>query len=79
MQEFYRIPESSAALTKLEALREAQLRFLHGEQPALRDHTGDHADRGVALAGHTGATDQGIRGYAHPYYWASFFLMGNWL
>jgi CHAT domain-containing protein len=51
MEEFYRIRESSAGITKLEALREAQLKLLRG-------------------AGSP---------YAHPYYWAAFFLMGNWL
>src|SRR5580700_5086954 len=46
MQEFYRIRESSAGMTKLEALREAQLRLLRGEvqiQPAAE------RDRGVVL------------------------------
>jgi CHAT domain-containing protein len=51
MQEFYRIRESSPGMTKLEALREAQLELLHGAGTP----------------------------YAHPYYWAPFFLMGNWL
>ena len=31
MQEFYRIRESSAGMTKLEALREAQLSLLRGK------------------------------------------------
>ena len=54
MQEFYRIRESSRGMTKLEALRQAQLKLLHGD--------------GTAAAPH-----------AHPFYWAPFFLMGNWL
>ena len=51
MQEFYRIRESAPGMTKLEALREAQLELLHGAGTL----------------------------YVHPYYWAPFFLMGNWL
>ena len=51
MQEFYRIRESSPGMTKLEALREAQLELLRGAGTP----------------------------YVHPYYWAPFFLMGNWL
>ncbi len=49
MQDFYRIRESSPGITKVEALREAQLELLRRAP------------------------------YAHPYYWAPFFLMGNWL
>ena len=51
MQQFYRIRESAPGMTKLEALRKAQLELLHGAGTP----------------------------YAHPYYWAPFFLMGNWL
>jgi CHAT domain-containing protein/uncharacterized protein HemY len=85
MQEFYRIRESSAGMTKLEALREAQLRLLHGEvqiQPAAE------RDRGVVSNGTPSGTERpdapsfplnANAPYAHPFYWAAFFLMGNWL
>lgn len=71
MQAFYRIRESSPSMTKLEALREAQLKFLPGEEEPAPEAQGD---RGVAIA-----RPAGVAGYAHPYYWAPFFLMGNWL
>jgi CHAT domain-containing protein/uncharacterized protein HemY len=66
MQEFYRIRESSSGMTKLEALREAQLELLHGEVQA-------------APAGTPGSSRKPNASYAHPFYWAPFFLMGNWL
>lgn len=55
MTEFYRIRETSPGITKLEALRDAQLELLRG----------DLQDRNAP--------------YSHPFYWAPFFLMGNWL
>jgi len=85
MQEFYRIRESSAGITKLEALREAQLALLHG---AVEIKAAPKRNRGVIV---TQASSGGARPeapgfpinasapYAHPYYWAPFFLMGNWL
>ncbi len=53
MQEFYRLRESTPGMTKLEALREAQLELLRGKAESAS--------------------------YSHPFYWAPFFLMGNWL
>jgi CHAT domain-containing protein/Tfp pilus assembly protein PilF len=71
MQEFYRIRESSPGMTKLEALRESQLRLLRGDaKPG-----GAEGEHGVQVAGEA----KGARDYRHPYYWAPFFLMGNWL
>ena len=64
MQEFYRGHE--AGLTKAAALRKAQLAFLQGG--------------GSAKSGSDGLfiPPKGAP-YAHPYYWAPFILMGNWL
>jgi CHAT domain-containing protein len=50
MQEFYRIRETSPGISKVEALRQAQLELLRGDAR-----------------------------YSRPFYWAPFFLMGNWL
>ena len=66
MQEFYRIRESSPGIPKLEALREAQLELLRGNGPAA---TGGARRFPVQLDAP----------YTHPFYWAPFFLMGNWL
>ena len=66
MQEFYRIRESSPGIPKLEALREAQLELLRGDVPA-------------ATGGARRSPVQLDAPYTHPFYWAPFFLMGNWL
>ena len=60
-------------------LRQAQLTLLHGTSGSASDK----ADRGdVFRIGKTGGaafpTDP-THPYVHPYYWAPFILMGNWL
>jgi CHAT domain-containing protein/tetratricopeptide (TPR) repeat protein len=82
MQDFYRIRQSAPGMTKLEALREAQLELLRGEGKA-----GSDIDRGKSHKPRDGGS--GLQGprfpydpkapFAHPFYWAPFFLMGNWL
>jgi CHAT domain-containing protein len=65
-------------LDKADALRRAQIAMLRGEAV---DQV-DLAQRGAAEAGDdtvsaaAPSSDQGTR---HPYYWAPFILMGNWL
>jgi len=58
-------------VTKMEALREAQLDLLLGK---VRPQAGVSA----MGFGTTGAEHDEAAGYAHPYYWAPFVLMGNW-
>ena len=83
MQEFYRFRESAAGVTKLEALRQAQLGFLRGNLNVPQSSTADRAIH-EALRKQTGGEwipyplDPKAP-YAHPFYWAAFFLMGNWL
>jgi len=83
MRSFYRNWQSSPRITKLEALRRAQLELLHGAEKL----TEGVSNRGLRLnerpnGDHSNAlpfpTDAKLP-YAHPYYWAPFFLMGNWL
>jgi CHAT domain-containing protein len=81
MQDFYRIRESSGGITKLEALRQAQLGLLRGTVEVQQSSTTDRA-----LIHETTGTVQAPAfqrdpkaPYAHPYFWAPFFLMGNWL
>jgi CHAT domain-containing protein len=80
MREFYRIRESSPGMTKLEALRESQLRLLRGQ---LQITPGVELDRGIvskaAPAGTASFPLSPNAPYAHPFYWAPSFLMGNWL
>jgi CHAT domain-containing protein/tetratricopeptide (TPR) repeat protein len=71
MREFYRLRQSDPRMTKAEALRQAQLGLLHGNlggtpQPA----PGGGKSQGEAAKEPL---------FSHPFYWAPFFLMGNWL
>jgi CHAT domain-containing protein/Tfp pilus assembly protein PilF len=85
MQEFYRIRQSSAEITKVEALREAQLALLRGTvqiEPAAERNRGvvvSHGSSETAPPEAPGFPASASAPYAHPYYWAPFFLMGNWL
>jgi len=82
MQEFYRVRESSRT-TKAAALRQAQLALLHGtgQGSASGSHRAlvhdelpkPEQSKAPAFQLDTKAP------YSHPYYWAPFFLMGNWL
>ena len=60
---------------KLEALRQAQLTFIHGKSRADNDGPG----RGAVMVSSGKVASDADHPYAHPYYWAPFFLMGNWL
>ncbi len=82
MREFYRIRETNPALTKLDALREAQLELLHGMTtgPTGSPQRGLVHDPATPLTPRvSGAPSGEIKEFSHPYFWAPFFLMGNWL
>jgi CHAT domain-containing protein len=88
MQEFYRIREASTGITKLEALRQAQLELLRGKvqlnQPSAPNrgvvlYRDDKDVEAKTLADTPRFQFNPQAPYAHPYYWAPFFLMGNWL
>jgi CHAT domain-containing protein len=64
MQTFYRLQETEPDLSKVEALRQAQLSLLHGL---------DQITVGSSVARRRRQAP-----YAHPYYWAPFLLIGNW-
>jgi CHAT domain-containing protein len=69
-------------LDKAESLRQAQLALLHGSVEAAVPATGDE-HRGLtrvnAAPAGGGATRDSRSPYAHPFFWAPFILMGNWL
>ncbi|HEX4946360.1 MAG TPA: CHAT domain-containing protein, partial [Blastocatellia bacterium] len=79
MEEFYRGREAQK-LTKIEAMRQAQIKLLRGElskQPsetvASREIKHDSSAKAAPPF-----TPNKQRPYAHPYYWAPFILIGNW-
>jgi CHAT domain-containing protein len=85
MQRFYRLRQEDESASKLEALRQAQLELLHGELGG-----GNRAARRALIhdPGRTSAVKvpqapkfapDAKAPFAHPYYWAAFYLMGNWL
>ena len=85
MRAFYEIRESHPGIIKSEALREAQLKMLRGGiQPGAGSGMGERGVNrewkrdGEAWDLPRFEKDQRIP-FAHPYYWAPFFLIGNWL
>ena len=83
MRLFYQARARDPGLTKLEALRRAQLWLLAGHREApegVVDAALPDVTRGAigSGAGNAGASEA-LPGYRHPYYWAPFVLIGNWL
>ena len=73
MSDFYARWVENPAQGKAEALRQAQLAFLHGGGVTPSAKTG----RGFETSEIPSATQSSL-GYAHPYYWAPFVLIGNY-
>jgi CHAT domain-containing protein/Tfp pilus assembly protein PilF len=74
MSDFYARWVKAPAEGKAEALRQAQLAFLQGTGASS---DGTAAGRGVKLAESPPSAPLKA-GYAHPYYWAPFVLIGNY-
>jgi CHAT domain-containing protein len=75
MADFYkRWADGAGNVPKVEALRQAQLDLLQGRVTAQSDASG----RGFKHAEDKPGTPAPPSGYAHPFYWAPFVLMGNW-
>lgn len=71
MQLFYGFRQHNPGMTKAEAMQKAQLAFIEGQIGSVLTEVsrGWHGRDGAAAVT---TTD-------HPYYWAPFILMGNWL
>ena len=79
MADFYRLRNSGRA-TKLQALREAKLRMLRGETSP----TGSGSRRSTEVTLPPSSVSgplwpKNFPRFAHPYFWAPFYLTGNWL
>ena len=85
MQNFYRLREAKAGVSKAEALRQAQLTLLRGEKSNVAGAEAPQNNRQIIhdeekspAAGKPLFKLDPRRPYAHPYYWAPFILIGNW-
>jgi CHAT domain-containing protein/Tfp pilus assembly protein PilF len=75
MADFYkRWAVGAGKVPKVEALRQAQLDLLQGKVTPQSSAAG----RGFTVEGSKPSTSTPPSGYAHPFYWAPFVLMGNW-
>lgn len=75
MADFYkRWTDGAGKVTKVEALRRAQLDLIHGSVTPQSSANG----RGLNAENDEPGQSAGPAGYQHPYYWAPFVLMGNW-
>jgi CHAT domain-containing protein/Tfp pilus assembly protein PilF len=72
MSDFYARWVKEPAIGKAEALRQAQLAFLHTSSASPQAAT----SRGIQISGEPTTMHQSTS-YAHPYYWAPFVLIGN--
>ncbi len=74
MQLFYGYRQNTPGMTKAEAMQKAQQAFIEGKVgPALVEISrGAKRSDGATVSAGVNTTD-------HPYYWAPFILMGNWL
>ena len=84
MQHLYYLRELGAGLTKAEALRQAQLTLLHPKRSiSINDQSMRLADSVSSKDQHPEVSDKfeanTVAKYAHPFYWAPFILIGNWL
>ena len=73
MSDFYTRWVKNPTDGKAEALRQAQLRLLQGQDEI--QHIASH--RGLQAVEDDSSTKHGT-GYAHPFYWAPFVLIGNY-
>jgi CHAT domain-containing protein len=86
MQELSQRHATQPGLPKIEALRQAQLTLLQGQQPggdvvaqgkrSLIDPVVEHRDSSTSALPRFPWNPRAP--YAHPFYWAPFILIGNW-
>ncbi len=79
MLKFYQIKKELPELPKGEALRQAQLSLLRGttKAGATEGTVKGVEEQGKALGLKPFKKDEKMP-FAHPYYWSSFILIGNW-
>jgi CHAT domain-containing protein len=83
MSRFYTLLQQEG-MTKAEALRQAQVEFIEGKTgDGAGGESGLKRNRGRMLDADTRDEKETLSSlspdYRHPYFWAPFILMGNWL
>lgn len=83
MTEFYRLGKENPNMTKIEALRQAQLSLLTGGVERTTQKSSSQRAEPIGKAKPAGSSALPFQSdpkapYAHPYYWAPFILIGNW-
>ena len=79
MESFYRLRQERG-LNKADALREAQLVLISGKHPRQPIAVQKEEDgKPLNIANAPPYIPDPAKPYAHPYFWAPFILMGNWL
>ena len=82
MQRFYMARQAGRGMSKIEALQQAQLALIEGSgaaDQAQNDKTAGSSRPSSRASSANAATVDPAHPYSHPYYWAAFVLMGNWL
>lgn len=81
MQRFYAL--HATKLNKAEAMRRVQMEMIDGRldsAPSVEASRGPKVERAAGYAArYTPYQADPSKPFAHPYYWAPFVLMGNWL
>jgi CHAT domain-containing protein len=82
MIRFYKLRAENPLMPKGEAFRQAQLSLLNGTTGSGKPGTDDRRSDPISLDD-TGVklqlfTKDPAKPFAHPHYWASFVLIGNW-
>ena len=81
MARFYRIYGTTLNISKAEALRQAQISLLRGEQGGGAGPSDRRSTETVVEAGKPDLpayTPDPHAPFSHPYFWAPFILIGNW-
>jgi len=82
MKQFYNVHNTQKMLTKAEVLQQIQISFLNG---LVKQQETNIQTRGSSIFHtKTNVPENKInndinKNYSHPYYWAPFILIGNWL
>lgn len=84
MLKFYKIKKEQPEMPKGEALRQAQLSLLRGTNNEQKGESGQKGlvesvkeEKKTAEGSKVFEKDEKVP-FAHPYYWSSFILIGNW-